>query len=117
MFTASLDELPRSNHPPSVFLQTGGSDPPRGVLWVRFNEGVEEHSGPLDIADLCFGLDGHAVKGCKVALGIYGCCYSGGDARHLIQFERQNLIASLSDFHKVGQSSRIRRSLESPRSL
>ena len=50
-------------------IQTGGSHPLWGVLRVRFGEGIEEHSGPLDITDLSLGLDSHAVQGCEVSLG------------------------------------------------
>ena len=94
-------------------IQTGGSHPLWGVLRVRFDEGIEEHSGPLDITDLSLGLDSHAVQGCEVSLWIDGSCCPRGRARHLVQFERPNLVTSLSNLDKVGQSSGIPRSLES----
>ena len=117
VFTTGLDEFPRGNHSPSVFLQTGGSDPPRRVFWIRLYQGIEEHSSSFNVANLGFGLDSYAVEGGEVSLWINGSRYSGSYTRHLVQLERQNLVASLSNFHKIGQSSRICGSFKSTRCL
>ena len=52
MFTASLDMLARDNHATSMLLYTGCSDPSRGVLGVRLDQGVKKHAGLLDVTYL-----------------------------------------------------------------
>ena len=87
VFTPGFDELPGGNHPASMLLQTGSGDPSRRMFRIGFDKGVKEHSSPLDVTDLGFGLDGYAVERCKVSFGIDGSRYSGRRARHLVQFK------------------------------
>ena len=57
-----LDKLASCHHPSCVFLQTRRCNPSGSMLGVRLDEGVEQHACPLDVANLCIGLDNDAVK-------------------------------------------------------
>ena len=57
-----LDELAGCHHPSCMLLQTRRCYPSRRMFGVGLDEGVEQHACPLDVANLCIGLDNDAVK-------------------------------------------------------
>ena len=127
LFTTLLDKLPRCDHPPGMFFKTSGCNPSRSVLAIRLDKRVEEHSCTLDVADLCIGFEDNAVEGGEIPFWVnrgggavrreatggsrdlrngrmrYG---QGKERKYLVEFEREDLVASLANFDKVGQGSR-----------
>jgi len=85
-----LDDLPRCDHPPCVFLKAGSCDPPWGVLRIGLDEGIEQHPGTLDVADLGVGFEDNAVQGSEIPFGVDGggCAVCGGGARNLRRGQR-----------------------------
>jgi hypothetical protein len=65
-----LDNLPRCDHPPGVFFETSGCDPPRGMLGIGLDERVEQHPRTLDVADLRVGFEDDAVERGEIPFGV-----------------------------------------------
>lgn len=102
------------------------------MLWIRLNEGIEEHACPFNVSDFGVGFYYDAVKGSKVAFWVdrssrsrVRCCsryleveiekfvVAVENDTYLVELKGKDLVTSLTDFDKVSKSTRLCRCDES----